>query len=127
MKMKNKMKMKMNFHFFFHFIFRFRFVFCFCFLKVFAFLLTPRGHRRSTVSWLAYKCHSVFVKFTWPRSAIDGELSLDWPRSAIVAPRNMAPSLTRICRIQWCCSVFLFSNGNTLFGQIWSKKLKLSP
>ena len=39
MKTKTKMKIKMNFRFCFHFDFRF----CFCFLKVFAFLLTPRG------------------------------------------------------------------------------------
>ena len=74
---------------------KFRFGFCFCFSKVFAFLLTPRG----------------------PRGAIDGQLSLDWPRSAI-APRKMAPSLIGKCRIQWCCSFFLLSSGNTLFGQI---------
>ena len=61
----------------------------------------------------------------WPRGAMDGQLSLDWPRSAI-APRNMAPSLIRICRIQWYCSLFFFSSGNTLFGQIWSNKLKSS-
>ena len=36
-----KMKIKMNSHFCFHF--DFNFCFCFCFLKVFAFLLTPRG------------------------------------------------------------------------------------
>ena len=38
----------------------------------------------------------------------------------------MVPTLIRICRIQWCCSLFLFLSGNTLFGQIWSKKSKLS-
>ena len=64
-KMKTKTKIKMNFRFCFHFIFRFVFFFVFlffCFLKVFPFLLT----------------HS-----TWPSGAIDGQLSLDWPRSAI--------------------------------------------
>ena len=54
MKTKRKMKIKMNFHFCFHF--DFNFCFCFCFLKVFAFLLTR------------------------PRGAIDGQLSLTWPR-----------------------------------------------
>ena len=125
MKTKTKMKIKMNFRFCFHFVF----LFCFYFLKVFcifvnsawprgaiggqlsldwprsviAFLLTPRGlevPRRSTISYLAQKCHSIFVcKFsTWPRSGIDGQLSLDWPRSDI-APKILAPSLIRICRI----------------------------
>ena len=61
----------------------------------------------------------------WPSGAIDGQLSLDWTRSAIV-PRNMALSLIWICRIQWWCSLFSFSAGNTLFGQIYSKKSKLS-
>ena len=42
-KTKTKMKMKMNFRFCFHFDFDFDFCFCFWFLKVFAFLLTPRG------------------------------------------------------------------------------------
>ena len=34
---------------------------------------------------------------------------------------NLIPRLIRICRIQWCCSRFLFLSGNTLFGQTWSK------
>ena len=87
----------------FHFVFCFRFCFCFWFLNVFAFLFNS----------------------PWPIGAMDGQLSLDWPRSAI-APRNMAPCLIRICRIQWCCSLFPFSTGNALFGQIWSKMSKLS-
>ena len=36
--------------------------------------------------------------------------------------RNLVARLIRICRIQWYCSPFLFLSGNTLFGQIWSKK-----
>ena len=39
---------------------------------------------------------------------------------------NLVARLIRICRIQWCCSLFLFLSGNTLFGQIWFKKSKLS-
>ena len=39
---------------------------------------------------------------------------------------NLVPRLIRICRIQWWCSLFLLLIRNTLFGQIWSKKLKLS-
>ena len=39
---------------------------------------------------------------------------------------NLVPRLIRICRIQWWCSLFLFLIGNMLFGQIWSKKVKLS-
>ena len=38
---------------------------------------------------------------------------------------NLAPRLIQVCRIQWWCSLFLFQNGNTLFGQIWSKKIKI--
>ena len=74
--MKNKMKtkaivkMKMNFRFCFHFAFHFRFGFCLCFLKV-------------------------FVNSTWPRGAIDGQLSFTWPTSAIAFsfanfPRGLA-------------------------------------
>ena len=39
---------------------------------------------------------------------------------------SLVPTLIRTCRIQWWCSFFLFLIGNTLFGQIWSKKSKLS-
>ena len=35
---------------------------------------------------------------------------------------NVVTTLIRICRIQWWYSLFLFLSGNTLFGQIWSKK-----
>ena len=52
-KTKTKMKMKRNFRFCFDFVFHFRFGFC------------------------------IFVNSTWPRGAIDGQLSLDWHRSAI--------------------------------------------
>ena len=31
---------------------------------------------------------------------------------------DLVASLIWISSIQWCCSLFLFSNGNTLFGQI---------
>ena len=57
--------------------------------------------------------------------AIDGQLSLDSPRSAI-APRSMPPSLIQLCTIQLSCSLFLFLIRNTFFGQIWSIKSKLS-
>ena len=59
MKTKTKMKMKMNFRFCFHFVFHFRFGFCF------------------------FKSFCIFVNSTRPRGAIDGQMSLDWPRSAI--------------------------------------------
>ena len=38
---------------------------------------------------------------------------------------NLVPILIRICKIQWWYSLFLFMIRRTLFGQIWSKKLKL--
>ena len=97
MKPKTKMKIKTNFRFFFHFVFH-----------VFMFLLS--------------QSFCIFVNFTWPRVAIYGQLSLDWPRSAI-APRNMVPSLIQICRIQWCCSLFWFLTRNTPFGNIWYLEL----
>ena len=52
--------------------------------------------------------------------AMDGQLSLDSPRSAI-APRSMPPSLIRLCTIQLSCSFFLFLSGNALFGQFGPK------
>ena len=33
--------------------------------------------------FLLFKSFCIFVNSTWPRGAIDGQLSLDWPRSAI--------------------------------------------
>ena len=33
--------------------------------------------------FLLFKSFCSFVNSTWPRGAIDGQLSLDWPRSAI--------------------------------------------
>ena len=33
----------------------------------------------------------------------------------------MVPTLIRICRIQWCCSLFLFSSGNTFLGKLGPK------
>ena len=74
--------------------------------------------------FLLFKSFCIFVKSTWPRGAIDCQLSLDWPRGAI-APRNMAPSLTRLRRIQWCSSLFLFLRGNN---HIWAnlvQKIKI--
>ena len=121
-KMKTKAKMKMNVRFCFHFAFDFRFCFCFCFLKVFAFLLTPHGLSldwpRSARVFLLTPCSLEVLQMVnllllglevpqhfrlrfsmWPSSAIDGQFSLDWPRTTI-APNNMAPSLIQICRIQ---------------------------
>ena len=157
------------------------FSFCFSFSFWFLFLL--------------FKSFCIFVNSTWPRGAIDGQLSLTWPRSAIafsfanfprdlVVPQkvnslliglevpehleiwhlalfdyvefnvavhfscfwvempfwanfiqkikfislssNLVPALIQTCRIQWWYSLFLFLIRNTLFGQIWSKKSKLS-
>ena len=49
----------------FSFFFSFYFSFSFCFL------------------FLLFKSFCIFVNSTWPRGAIDGQLSLDWPISAI--------------------------------------------
>ena len=35
--------------------------------------------------------------------------------------RNLVPRLIQICRIQWRCSRFLFSTGNTFFREIRSE------
>ena len=37
---------------------------------------------------------------------------------------NLVPRLIRIRGIQWSCSVFPFSTGNTIFGQIWPQNSK---
>ena len=68
-KTKTKMKTKMDW---------FLFSVCFSFSFLFLFLLS--------------KGFSIFVNSTWPRCAIDGQLSLDWPRSAIaflLTPRGL--------------------------------------
>ena len=49
--------------------FSFLFLFCFSFSFWFFFLL--------------FKSFCSFVNSTWRRGAIDGQLSLDWPRSSI--------------------------------------------
>ena len=50
---------------------KFSLLFSFCFSFLFWFLL------------LLFKSFFIFVNSTWLRGAIDGQLSLDWPRSAI--------------------------------------------
>ena len=45
--------------------------------------------------FLLFKSFCIFVNSMWPRGAIDGQLSLDWPRSAIAFssanfPRGLA-------------------------------------
>ena len=45
--------------------------------------------------FLLFKIFCIFVNSTWPRDAIDGQLSLDWPRSATVfllTPRGLEVS-----------------------------------
>ena len=61
MKTKNENKNKNEFSF----LFSFWFSFSFCFL------------------FLLFKSFCIFVNSTWPSGAIDNQLSLDWPRSAI--------------------------------------------
>ena len=39
----------------------------------------------------------------------------------IVFMWDLTPRLIQICRIPWWCWLFLFSTGNIVFGQIWSK------
>ena len=39
---------------------------------------------------------------------------------------NLVASLIRICRIQWCCSLFLFSTGNGLLGKFGPKSQNVS-
>ena len=122
MKTETKMKIKMNFRFSFSILFSFCFSFS-CLLLLFlsrSFCIFVNSTWPG-VSYLAWKCHTILVCIfsTWPTGTIDGQLSLDCPR------RAMAPSLFRICRMQWCCSLSSFLTENVLFGQIWSKQLKL--
>ena len=49
----------------------FSYLFSFCFSFSFWFL------------FLLFKSFCIFVNSTWRRGAIDGQLSLDWPRSSI--------------------------------------------
>ena len=82
MKTKTKMKIKMNYE---------------MKIKVFAFLLTPHSLEvpqmvNSLLLGVEVPQHFDCEFTTWPSGAIDRQLSLDWPRSAM-APRNMAPSL----------------------------------
>ena len=54
--------------------FSFLFSFCFSFL------------------FLLFKSFCIFVNSTWPRGVIDGQMSLDWPRSAtafLLNPRGL--------------------------------------
>ena len=37
----------------------------------------------------------------------------------VIGSRNLATRLTRICRIQWSYSLFLFWTEGTVFGQTW--------
>ena len=60
--MKNKIKTKMKIHFDFHFRFCFHFLF---------------------LLFLLSKSLCIFANSTWPRGAIDSQLSLNWPRSVV--------------------------------------------
>ena len=44
----------------------------------------------------------------------------------IILSSNSAPTIIRICTIQLWCLHFLFLITNTVFGQMWSQKSKLS-
>ena len=58
------------------------------------------------------------------RNTLFGQI---WSKRSIVSLGcNLVRRVTRICRIQWHCSLFLFYTGNTLFGHIWSRKSELS-
>ena len=51
--------------------------------------------------FLLFKSFCIFVHSSLPSGAIEDQLSLDWPRSAIAfLSRNMATSLIQIYRIQ---------------------------
>ena len=47
-------------------------------------------------------------------------------KKTVIVSWNLVPRLIWICRIQWGCSLFPLLTGNTLFGQTWLKKSKLS-
>ena len=66
-----------------------------------------------------YRC-SLFC--FWLEIPLSGKLG---PKVQYCPKWNWIPRLIWICRIQWWCTFYLFWTGNTLFGQIWSKRSKL--
>ena len=92
-KTKRKMKTKTKIHFDSHFHFCFRFCFCFfIFVFVFVFVFVFAFSFLFLFLFLLSKSFCIFVSSTWPRGAIDSQLSLDWSRSAIaflLTPRGL--------------------------------------
>ena len=68
-------------------------------------------------------CCFIFFVFEW-KYLFRGNLVQKF--KIVTLSRNLVPTLIRTCIIQRCYSLFLFLSGNTLFGQICSKKSKLS-
>ena len=92
MKTKTKMKIKMNFCFCFHFGF----------------------HSDIQNSMMVFTFFIFDQKYPFWTKLIQKIkiITLSW---------NLVPRLIRICRTQWCCSLFSFLTGNTFFRQIWTK------
>ena len=130
-KNKTKTKIKMNFRFYFHFAFHFIFIqflfsillllfhfrfrfcfrFCFCFFTfVFVFIF-------------------VFVNSTWPRSAMDGQLSLTWPRSATVFSlanftRGLAVQILHVAYHLWSISLGIKFHLKQIILIFWTKSVQ---
>ena len=132
-KMKTKMKSKMNFRFCFNFVFHFRFSFSFYFLKVFAFLLIPRGLEVPGKGQLSLTWSIIQIcRIQWCCSLFCFQQEIPflgqfYPKNKNCQFKVKFGSLCQwIYRIQWCRSSFSFLTRNILFAQIWSKKSKLS-
>ena len=91
----------------------------YCQLKVKRWNLIPRLIRICRIQWWCFFFFTFGRKYLFWANLVEivSIVSLRW---------NLIPRLVRICRIQWRCSFFLLSIGKALFGQIWSKMLKLS-
>ena len=127
-KNKNKIKNKNDFLVLFSSLFSFSFLFLILLSNCFYIFVNSTWPRdaidgKLSLDW-PRKCQRVFVDYTWPKGTIDGQLSLTWAKSGTefsIANWNVVPSLIGICRIQRWCSLFSFLTGDTLFGKIWSK------
>ena len=65
----------------------------------------------------AFGAYQIYTQHFWANLVQKSKIvSFSW---------NSVPWLIQICKIQWWCSLLLFQSGNTLLGQIWSKKVEI--
>ena len=68
-------------------------------------------------------CYSLFFLFEWKYRFWE---NLFQKIKILILSWNLLATLIRTCRIQWCFWFRQFLTGNNVFGQICSKKSKLS-